>query len=192
MNSYKYVGYITKIGCSFLLLLVFQLSLFGQTRPEKWAKPINSTYIENFYRIDDEFFRSGNPSSEAFRELEALGIMEVINLQTYHNDKDEAEGSAVELHRVKMNAHNIKEGDVIEVLRLIKNRNGKILVHCKHGSDRTGLIVAMYRIVFQGWSKEDATDELINGGYGYHRIFRNIPKFIEKVDISRIKAEVFQ
>ena len=184
--------HIITVGCSFLLLLLFQLSLFGQTRPEKWAKPISSVYIENFYQIDDEFFRSGNPSPEAFGELETLGIMEVINLQTYHNDKDEAEGSAVKLLRVKMNAHNIKEDDVIEVLRLIKNRSGKILVHCKHGSDRTGLIVAMYRIVFQEWSKEDATDELINGGYGHHRIFRNIPKFIEKTDIQRIKTAVLQ
>ena len=184
--------YIAGISCSVILLLVFQLSLFGQARPEMWARSVSSIYVENFYQIDDEFFRSGNLSKEAFLELESLGIMEVINLQTYHNDKAEAKGSSVALHRVKMNAHHIKEGDVIEVLRLVKDRKGKILVHCKHGSDRTGLIVAMYRIVFQGWSKEDAADELINGGYGHHRIFKNIPRFIEKADIPRIKAEVFR
>ena len=180
------------IGCSIFLIITFQLSLLGQTRPERWAKPVSATHIENFYQIDDEFFRSGNPSGEAFVELESLEIMEVINLQTYHSDDDEAEGSKVTLHRVKMNAHKITEEDVVEVLRLIKNRKGKILVHCKHGSDRTGLIVAMYRIVFQDWTKEDATDELINGGYGHHRIFRNIPKFINKADIPRIKEAIMR
>jgi len=179
-------------GCSILLLITFQLSLFGQTRPQRWAKSVNSTFIENFYQIDDEFFRSGNPSKEAFRELESLGIMEVINLQTYHSDDDEAQVTNVTLHRIKMNAHRITEEDVVEVLRIIKDRKGKILVHCKHGSDRTGLIVAMYRIVFQGWTKEDASDELINGGYGHHRIFRNIPKFIKKADIPRIKEAVMR
>ena len=184
--------YGLKISCLVLLLLVFQLSLLAQPRPEKWAQPVKSIHIENFYQIDDEFFRSGNPSKEAFLELESLEIMEVINLQTYHSDDDEAEGSNVTLYRVKMNAHRITVDDVVEVLRLVRNRKGKILVHCKHGSDRTGLIGAMYRIVFQEWSKEDATDELINGGYGHHRIFRNIPKFIKKADIPRIKEAVMR
>jgi Protein tyrosine/serine phosphatase len=186
------MGHKKAIICSILLLITFHLSLFGQARPQRWAKPLSATYIENFFQIDDEFFRSGNPSKEAFRELESLGIMEVINLQTYHSDDDEAEGTKVTLHRVKMNAHRITEEDVVEVLRLIKDRKGKILIHCKHGSDRTGLIAAMYRVIFQGWTKEDATDELINGGYGHHRIFRNIPKFIEKADIPRIKEAVMR
>ena len=184
--------YTTAIGCSLFLLITFQLSLLGQARTERWAKPIIATYIENFYQIDDEFFRSGNPGKEAFLELESLGIMEVINLQTYHSDDNEAEGTNVTLHRVKMNAHRITEEDVVEVLRIIKDRKGKILIHCKHGSDRTGLIAAMYRIIFQGWTKEEATDELVNGGYGHHRIFKNIPKFIKKADIPRIKEAVMR
>ena len=62
--------------------------------------------------------------------------------------------------------------------------------HCWHGSDRTGLVSAMYRIVFGGWSKKEAIDELINGGYGYHSMYKNISEFIEKVDIVAIKQRV--
>jgi Protein tyrosine/serine phosphatase len=177
---------------SVILLLVVLLPLSAQTRNEKWAKSVKSDYVENFFQIDDEFFRSANLSNNAFKELESLEIMEVINLRSYHSDIRESKGTNVKLYRVKMDAHHIREKDVIEVLRIINKREGKILVHCKHGSDRTGLIVAMYRIIFQDWSKEDATNELVNGGYGYHTIFSNIPKFIENANIDRIKKAVLE
>lgn len=47
-----------------------------------------------------------------------------------------------------------------------------MVVHCWHGSDRTGAVIAAYRIVQQGWSQHDAIDEMINGGYGFHPIFQ--------------------
>ena len=63
-------------------------------------------------------------------------------------------------------------------------QDGPFLVHCQHGADRTGLLIASYRIVIQGWSKEAALEELRSGGYGYHSIWRNIPVFIEKMDVE--------
>ena len=175
-----------------VFFLVIQVSLIGQVRPEKWAKVVDSEHLENFYQVDDKLFRSANPDPNGFRELESMGIVEILNLRNYHSDDDESKGTNVKLYRVKMNAHYIKEKDVVEALQIIKDIDGKVLVHCKHGSDRTGLIVAMYRIVFQNWTKAEATDELINGGYGFHTIFHNIPKFIDKVDVTRIKKAVMQ
>ena len=63
-------------------------------------------------------------------------------------------------------------------------------MHCWHGSDRTGTVIAMYRMVVQGWSREDALDELVNGGYGYHTIYRNIPAYIRNVDIDSIRQQL--
>jgi protein tyrosine/serine phosphatase len=90
-----------------------------------------------------------------------------------------------------MEAGEITDDKVIEALRIIKETDGPILIHCWHGSDRTGLVSAMYRIVFQGWTKEDAIDELTHGRYGHHTIYGNIPEYIEKADIVKIKATVF-
>lgn len=64
------------------------------------------------------------------------------------------------------------------------------IVH--HGSDRTGAVCAMYRIVFQGVSKQKAIQEMTEGGFGFHRIYKNIIRTIEKADIERIKREVLQ
>jgi len=47
----------------------------------------------------------------------------------------------------------------------------------------------MYRMVYQNWNKEQASDELMNGGYGYHSMWKNIPSYIRKVDIEKIRSQ---
>ena len=88
--------------------------------------------------------------------------------------------------------YGISEDQLINALRIIKNRKGPIVFHCHHGSDRTGAVCAMYRIVFQGVSKQKAIQEMTEGGFGFHRIYKNIIRTIEKADIERIKREVLQ
>jgi hypothetical protein len=53
------------------------------------------------------------------------------------------------LYRVPMDAGKIKTADVVAALRFIKQSEGPVLIHCRHGSDRTGTISALHRIVFQ-------------------------------------------
>ena len=67
---------------------------------------------------------------------------------------------------------------------------GPVLMHCKHGADRTGLVSAMYRILYQNWTREQALDELVNGGYGYHSLWKNIPEYLKKVDIEAVRQKV--
>ncbi|NDW08889.1 dual specificity protein phosphatase family protein [Dysgonomonas sp. 520] len=176
----------------FILFLIFTVnSIFGQsTRKSEWATPVTGISLKNMYKVDKGVYRSAQPSEKNFLELKNFGIKEVLNLRSYHSDRDENEKAKLILHRVKMDAHDIDTDEVIAALRIIKNRKGSILIHCKHGSDRTGLIVAMYRIVFQNWSKKKAIDEMKNGGYGHHSIFRNIPSYINKINVSKIKKEL--
>ena len=65
-----------------------------------------------------------------------------------------------------------------------------VLIHCRHGSDRTGLIVALYRILYQNWTKEDALEEMLKGGYGHHSIFKNLPQIIRQIDVEKLRAKV--
>jgi protein tyrosine/serine phosphatase len=178
---------ILKINLLALTLLVSTLSAFvTDARPAKWAKPVLSPALKNFYQLDEKVYRSAQPNQKGFRELERLGIPNVLNLRDYHSDRG-AEGTDLKLFRVKMEAGEITDDKVIEALTIIKQSGGPILIHCWHGSDRTGLICAMYRIVFQGWTKEDAIDELIQGEYGYHELYKNIPAYIRHVNVDKIK-----
>jgi protein tyrosine/serine phosphatase len=64
-----------------------------------------------------------------------------------------------------------------------------VLVHCLHGSDRTGTMCALYRIAIQGWSKEDALKEMVEGGYGFHGVFQNLLDYLDELDIDDIKRK---
>jgi protein tyrosine/serine phosphatase len=158
-------------------------------RPEAWATPVSSEHLKNFYKIDDRLYRSAQPDKKGFQELKTLGIRNVLSFRDYHSD-EEGKDLGLNLYRVKMEAGNVKAEKVIEALRIIRNSEGPVLIHCWHGSDRTGLIGAMYRIVFLGWSKDEAIDELMHGGYGYHSLYKNIPEFVRQADIEEIRKQV--
>jgi protein tyrosine/serine phosphatase len=168
------------------------MSSASAQRKDVWAQPVKSKHIENFYKIDNGVYRSGQPSAEAFKEMEQLGIKEILNLRNFHSDNDEAKETNLQLNRVAMNASSSEWGKLVEAVRIIKNRKGPIVIHCWHGSDRTGLVAALYRIVFQNWTREQALDELENGGYGFHTIYGNIKTFIRNMDVEEFKKEVME
>jgi protein tyrosine/serine phosphatase len=151
---------------------------------------ISDCGLDNMYRVDEGVYRSEQPDREQFVALEKYGIGEILSLRYWYSDKKYVKGLNLTVHRVRMNAHDINDYDVVTALRIIKNRKSPILIHCHHGSDRTGVIVAMYGIVFGNRSKQDVIDEMINGGFGFHRIYVNILKYIENVDIDKIKKQL--
>lgn len=160
-------------------------------RAPEWAVPLVASGIPNLHKVNDQLYRSAQPSAADFKALEKFGIKTVLNLRANHDDNDEAKGCSLKLNRVEVNTWNISEEEVVEALAVLSDpENGPVLVHCQHGADRTGLVCAMYRIVNQGWSKEKAIDELKNGGYGFHATWKNIPKFIEQADPEKLKKAV--
>jgi len=176
-----------------LMLLFWYTTLIGaepSVRPAEWATPVTSAHLKNFYRLDDKVYRSAQPDRRGCQALARLGIKNVLSFRDHHSDSGGAKGLGLTLHRVEMEAGEIKDDQVVEALRIIRTAKGPIVIHCWHGSDRTGLISAMYRILYQNWSKEEAIDELMKGGYGYHSLYRNIPEYIRKVNIEVIRKAV--
>ena len=175
------------------LLLSVCFALFADliVRPKYWATPIVGANLNNMYWVDEGVYRSEQPSDNDFIELSKFGITDVLNLREYRSDNDGAQKSNLILHRVKMNAGAVTEQQIFESLKIIKNRKRAILVHCLYGSDRTGVTIASYRIVFNDWSKEQAIDEMINGGFGYHYIkFPNLVTLINDLDVNKIKKKL--
>ena len=178
-----------RILLSLLLGVIFSISIFSQNlKVEKITLP--DSELTNLYKIDSGVYRSEQPSHEDFKALEKYGIGEALNLRNRHSDDDEAAGTNVKLHRVKTKAHSINEEQLIEALRIIKNRKAPIVIHCHHGSDRTGAVCALYRVVFQNVSKEDAIHEMTEGGFGFHRIYKNIIRRIKEADIEQLRRKV--
>jgi protein tyrosine/serine phosphatase len=173
-----------------LLLSAPGFAADARLRPQSWATPVLSENLHNWYQVDQLVYRSEQPDAEAMAEVEKFGIRRVLTLREYHDDEDETKASGLQIFRIPMNAAKIETKDVVQALKIIKASDEPILVHCWHGSDRTGTVIAMYRIVEQGWSKEAAIDELKNGGYGYHSIYGNIIDFINNADIDNLKKQI--
>ena len=145
--------------------------------------------VPNFHQVSGSLYRSGQPTAKGMRELEKLGIKTIINLRAFHSDRDEIKEIKLRYMHIRMKAWHPEIEDVERFLSIVRDReyNPLILVHCMHGADRTGTMVAVYRIVEQGWSKERAVNEMVSGKYGFHKIFANLPHFIKHFDIKRFK-----
>jgi protein tyrosine/serine phosphatase len=163
----------------------------GSERPAQWAMPITMSGVGNLHKINEGLYRSAQPTREGMINLEKMGIKTVINLRAFHSDSDEISGTELLNDALGVKTWHIEDEDVIRVLRTIrKKENGPFLIHCLHGADRTGVMSALYRIVMQGWTKEDALKEMVDGGYGFHPVWTNIITYVKNVDVDKIKHAV--
>lgn len=172
---------------AFAGLAIFLFFLLVYKDKSEAALQIELEGTHNFHRINGDLYRAAQPSARGMRVYEEYGIKTVINLRSMHSDMDEVRGTGLVLVEIPIITWSISEGDVIAVLQAIRDADKPVLVHCQHGADRTGLMIAMYRIVEQGWSRENAAAEMLGGGYGFHSIWKNIPDFLEEADIEYIK-----
>ncbi len=160
-------------------------------REARWATPLKLKGVPNLYKINDQLYRSAQPTAEGMRNLKKMGIKTVINLRAFHTDHWKVSGTGLLNEELSVKTWHIEDEDVVQVLQIVaKAEKGPFLIHCQHGADRTGLMSAMYRIVVQGWSRREAIDEMMNGGFGFHTIWTNIPDYLENVDIARIRRDV--
>jgi protein tyrosine phosphatase (PTP) superfamily phosphohydrolase (DUF442 family) len=102
-------------------------------------------------------------------------------LRLNNSDADEIGDLPLKERRIEIFTANMKTKYVQEYLDIVRDTNAvPVLVHCRHGADRTGTMCAMFRIACEGWAVEDAIDEMKNGGFGYHSIWINLPFFIRR------------
>jgi protein tyrosine/serine phosphatase len=160
-------------------------------RPERWAEPITIEGVPNLHRLTPTLYRSEQPTALGMRNLEKLGIRTVINLRAFNDDLDELRGTALRAVHVPVHTWHLETEDIVAVMRELRRpENGPFLIHCQHGADRTGLMSAVYRMLEQNWSAEDALQELVDGGYGYHSLWRNIKRYVRSVDVAALRAAV--
>jgi len=160
-------------------------------RPTQWAVPLANPDVPNLHRVSPILYRSAQPNAAGMQAIEALGIVTVINLRTFHNDQDELAGTKLLSEELSVKTWHIEDEDIIRVLRICKDpAKQPILIHCQHGADRTGVMCCMYRIVIQGWTKKDAIREMTDGGYGFWPHWTNIVRYVEQVDVETLTRAV--
>ena len=172
-----------------IISLLLSVGATAQTRPKTWAQPVSTYEFKNIYKVNDSIYRSEQPSQYGFEEVCELKIKSVLNLRLDQTDKGSPD-CRLKLIQVKMDPDHFTEADVVNALKALKNSPKPLLVHCFYGSDRTGMIIALYRIVYQNWSKEEALNEMVNGGYGFHKSYVNMINYVKNVNVASLKAKL--
>lgn len=151
-----------------------------------------TAYPKNYHRVNADIRRSGQPDAHEMAFLFTVeGIRSVLNLRDHHDDEDEIGRLDIRRFDIPLSAGSITEDDLVRILLTVKRAPKPVLIHCLHGSDRTGAAVAACRIVLEGWSVEQAVSELMEPEYGHHRtLYKNIPELLRKADWDRIRNEV--
>ena len=147
-------------------------------RPQHWGQSMQPEH--NFYQISKTIFRSEQPDQNLVQSLKAQKIDVIINLRSRNQDLKKLSNQGFELVHIPIHTWAIDREDLLKVMQqiqLAEQNQQKVLLHCYHGSDRTGASVAMYRIIFQNWSTTDALTEMKHGGYGFHPIWQNIEPY---------------
>jgi len=174
----------------------------GLVLQRNWASPISVfPGLSNLYRVSSILYRSARPSKEGFEYLNKrvglfrndLPIKTVLYLKTFFNKDNPVLSQHLESEDIVFNIWNTEDRDVIRFLHVVTDPTMQpVLVHCKYGSDRTGMMVAIYRIVIEGWSKTEAIDEMVNGGFGFgdHWVFTNLISYIKNLDVNAIKNKI--
>ena len=194
-SGFLFIKNIKRIAVGSLFALVLLHTAYGAEtspthRPACWAKPMQMEGVPNLHKVSDTLFRSAQPSAAGMKNLKAVGIGTIIDLRSFHSDRDEIGDTALASESISMKAWHPEEEDAVRFLQIVANsKRGPVLVHCQHGSDRTGTMCALYRVAVQGWSKEEALTEMTQGDFGFHGIWENLIRWINGLDIEGIKKK---
>jgi tyrosine-protein phosphatase SIW14 len=160
----------------------------ASSRPDSWARPVASTVLPNWYKVDDGLYRSRQPDRNGFEEIRRRGIRTIVDLRAGHSDARLVEGLGFNLVAVPLRAWHFTDDQILSALKAIQAGPKPVLVHCQQGADRTGAVIAAYRVIVQGWSKDEAIAELKKGGFGFHWYYLNIPAFLRRMDVAKFRS----
>jgi tyrosine-protein phosphatase SIW14 len=149
--------------------------------------------LPNFHQVNEKLYRGGQPREGGLRELAALGVNTIINLR---DDDARADAEGSEARAAGLRYFNVPFGrlgrptdeQIERALSLIRApENGVVFVHCAKGQDRTGTLVAVYRLTYDQWTADRATDEAEHYGMKFWQ--RSMKGYISDYYRRRAQAQ---
>lgn len=147
-----------------MLLLLTLLAPAASTQGLRADEP-RYAELPNFRRVNERLYRGAQPRKGGIGRLASLGVNTIINL------RDDARRAASEERGARaagLRYYNVPlkrlgrptDSQIERLLSLIEApENGVVFLHCEYGADRTGTVVAVYRISRDGWTGREAIRE---------------------------------
>jgi tyrosine-protein phosphatase SIW14 len=188
-------------SCLRITILLFFTSLFAVTLPVDAAAPqtkeetqppavreigrrLKEKGVTNFGEVTPALYRGGLLNGEGIKALKKLGINVVVD--THANDEsEERDVRKLGMQYVAIPWHCPRPHDEVfaKFLKVVHDNQGKkIFVHCRLGDDRTGMMVAAYRMAEEGWTADEAMKEMSSFGFtrSHHFICPGLARYEEE------------
>ena len=170
------------VGCfAILALLAVTLSTIADVYPgANSASPLPQSSrnksmhknLPNFGEATTTLYRGGQPSKEGFRTLAKMGVNIVVDLRgSRDGERKIVTHLGMQYVAMPWQCSFPKDKTFAQFLTLLRNHPGKkVFVHCRLGNDRTGMMIASYRMAREDWSAEKAEKEMEKFGFSFtHR-----------------------
>lgn len=147
-----------------ILVVFFALPAFAGSQVQR---------IRNFRQVDQHVYRGGQPTADGLKYLAQIGVKTVVDLRE-NDSRSLAEKQAVT--SLGMQFVNVPmtgltpptPAQITEILGLLEEANGgAVYVHCRRGADRTGAVIAAYRIDHDRWDNVRALKEAMADGMSF-------------------------
>lgn len=156
----------------------------------EWAQRLEVPGVENLHKVSEELYRGAQPTKEGMQQLKELGVKTIVNLRSLHSDRDEIGNTGLYYEHIFMKTWHAEDEEVERFLKIVTDeKRTPAFVHCQRGADRTGTMCAIYRVAVQGWSKDEAIEEMTKGGFGFYSGWKNLINYIRELDIEEIKNQ---
>jgi tyrosine-protein phosphatase SIW14 len=168
------------------------VSLIAAT-PASWCQSDQQTKgLPNFGRVAENLYRGGQPTSDGFNSLRAMGVGIVVNYRENHaetmKEKQEVESRGMQYVGIPWSANEEPaNAQIVQFLDLVRaHPNTKMFVHCQRGADRTGVMIASYRIAIEHKSAAEAIAEMHQYHYDWfwlphlRRYIESLPELLRK------------
>jgi uncharacterized protein (TIGR01244 family) len=140
--------------------------------------------LPHFFKVNDHVYRGAQPAEDGWSTLARMGVTVVIDLRREGEDGEHstsAERKAVEAAgmryvHIPMTGSAPTDEEISKALAVLESQQ-TVFVHCQGGKDRTGTVIACYRIVHDGWTNRQAVEEAVS--LGLHRIKLGMRRYIE-------------
>jgi len=163
--------------------LLVALALAGSVGAQ--ASPSNrlpNIAINNFGHVNDNYYRGAQPAGRDYADLAALGVKTVVDL-TEDGDVNEpriVQSRGMKFYRIPMTTHSQPAPHAVaQFLKLVNDpANQPVYVHCQGGRHRTGIMTAVYRMVEDGWTADQAYGEMQRYGFGPAFLHSTLKDFV--------------
>lgn len=163
------------------------------TRPTTSVIDLSNIHIGNFGRVAATYFRGGQPKGRDYADLASLGVKTLINLTSDDADTHEslmAKKAGLGYFQIPMTTHEPPSAaQLAEFFRIVNDpANQPVYVHCVGGRHRTGVMTAIYRMTHDGWTPDQAFNEMKHYKFGADFLHPEFKSFVYSYSAQLARA----